>query len=167
MSILHSVLSRFSLNLAAYAGDEPLMQAVVSASANVIVADGEMSGEEFETALAGMRAHPILEKGYDLLMLEDALYEAIGRARTRAGRIENLRRVTSLVGRPIEQRQDVFLLAADVADQDGIADIEERALGEIAGALAIDKVALLRVAQALPVPSDPVTGDGPVHLGRG
>lgn len=150
MGLLHSILSRFSTKAAAYAGDEPLMQAAVSAAANVIVADGELSGEEFETALVGMKANPILEKGYDTLMLESELYDGIARARTRAGRVENLRRTGAIVDRPIEQRHDVFLIAADVADQDGISEIEDRALAEIAEALAVDKSALLHTALARP-----------------
>ncbi|MCJ2099677.1 tellurite resistance TerB family protein [Methylobacterium sp. E-046] len=128
MNVLKDLLTSFSRTVMAYAGDEALMQAEISAAANVIVADGEVAGDEFETALIGLRANPIIEKGYDLLMLEEALYEAIARARTRAGRVENLRRVTAIAGRPMEQRQDAFLVATDVADHEGISDIEDRAL---------------------------------------
>ena len=56
------------------------MQAGVSAAANVIVAAGEVAGAEIETALTGVLASPILQKGYDVLMLEEALYEAISYA---------------------------------------------------------------------------------------
>ncbi len=151
MSLLHSMLSRFNLSVAAYAGDEPLMQAAVSAASNVIVADGEMSGDEFDAAILGMSANPILEKGYDALMLESELYEGIARARTRAGRVENLRRIAGIAERPVQQRHDVFLIAADVADQEGISPIEDRALVEIAAALGVDKAALLQVALAKPM----------------
>ena len=41
----------------------------------------------------------------------------------------------------------MFLIAADVADHEGISDVEQRALSEIADALTIDKAALLQVAQ--------------------
>lgn len=143
---LAQILTRFRQTVTAYAGDEALMQAGVSAAANVIVADGEVAGEEFETALTGVMASPILEKGYDVLMLEEALYDAIGRARTRAGRVENLRRAAAIAGRPAEQREGVFLVAVDVADHDGIAEIEHAALSEIAAALLVDKAALLRTA---------------------
>ena len=147
MTFIHTLLGRFGQTISAYAGDEMLMQAGISAAANVIVADGEVAGDEFETALLGMRANPILEKGYDTLMLEEALYDGIARARTRAGRVENLRRVAALAQRPVAQRHDVFLIAADVADHEGISPVEERALSEIADALTIDKAALLQVAQ--------------------
>ena len=150
MNALKDLLTRFGRTITAYAGDEALMQAGISAAANVIVADGEVAGDEFETALVGLRANPIIEKGYDLLMLEEALYEAIARARTRAGRVENLRRVAAIAGRPMEQRQDAFLVAADVADHEGVSEIEDRALAEIAAALLVDKAGLL---EAVPVRS--------------
>lgn len=124
------------------------MRAAVSAAANVNVADGEVMSKEFKTALKGVLASPILEKGYDALTREEALYDAIGRARTRAGRIDDLRWVAELAGRPADQRESVFLVASDVADHDGIAEIEDTALSEIAAALIVNKMALLR---SLPV----------------
>ncbi|GJE58017.1 tellurite resistance TerB family protein [Methylobacterium trifolii] len=146
MSLLRDIFGRMALTVSAYAGDKALMLAAVSAAANVIVADGEVAGPEFETALAGMRAHPILEKGYDTLMLESELYDGIARARTRAGRAENLRHVATVAGRPQDQREAVFLIAADVADHEGISTIEATALSEIAAALGVDEAALLRAS---------------------
>ncbi|UIY43522.1 tellurite resistance TerB family protein [Methylobacterium radiotolerans] len=148
MPFVQDLIARFRQTVTAYAGDDALMQAGVSAAANVIVADGEVAGAEFETALTGVLASPILEKGYDVLMLEEALYEAIGRARTRAGRADNLRRIAAIAGRPAEQRESVFLVAADVADHDGIVELEHAALAEIAAALLVDKAALLRTVPA-------------------
>lgn len=153
MNALKDLLTRFGRTFTAYAGDEALMQAGISAAANVIVADGEVAGDEFETALVGLRANPIIEKGYDLLMLEEALYEAIARARTRAGRVENLRRVAAIAGRPMEQRQDAFLVAVDVADHEGISEIEDKALTEIAVALIVNKSELMQTAVARTTPS--------------
>lgn len=150
MSLVADFLTRVARAVTAYAGDETLMQAAVSAAANVIVADGEVAGEEFETALTGVLASPILEKGYDALMLEEALYEAIGRARTRAGRADNLRRIEAIAGRPADQRESVFLVAADVADHEGIAEIEHAALADIAKALVVDKARLLAAVAARP-----------------
>ncbi|RVU21119.1 tellurite resistance TerB family protein [Methylobacterium oryzihabitans] len=143
MGYLHDIVDRFRRTVTAYAGDDALMRAAVSASANVIVADGEVAGEEFEAALAGLRADPVLEKGYDGPMLQEELYDAIGRARTRAGRRQNLHAIEAVAGRPLEQRQSVFLIAADVADHEGISPVEHRALGEIAAALGLDMAALL------------------------
>ncbi|RUP18543.1 tellurite resistance TerB family protein [Methylobacterium sp.] len=146
MPLIRDLLARFRQTVTAYAGDDALMQAGVSAAAKVIVADGEVAGDELETALAGVLASPILEKGYDVLMLDEALHEAIGRAGTRAGRAENLRRVAAIAGRPMDQRAGVFRVAADVADHDGIAAIERAALSEIAAALLVDADALREAA---------------------
>ncbi len=143
MNIFQDIVARFSQTVTAYAGDTVLMQAMVSAAANVIVADGEVAGDEFDTALAGIQANPIVEKGYDRLMLESELYDGIARARTRAGRAENLRRVAGLHERDEAERNATFLVAADVADLDGISPLEATALDEIAVALGVDKAALL------------------------
>lgn len=153
MNIFQDIVSRFSQTVTAYAGDKVLMQAMVSAAANVMVADGEIASAEFDTALAGLQANPILEKGYDRLMLESELYDGIARARTRAGRAENLRRVAAIDGRGQEEREATFLVAADVADLDGIADVEAQALEEIAVALGLDRAALLAASPVRrPVP---------------
>ena len=144
MSLLRDLLGQVGRTVTAYAGDKALMLAAVSASANVIVADGEVAGPEFDVALHGLTADPVLMKGYDALMLETELYEGIARARTRLGRAENLRHVAAVAERPVTQRENVFLIAADVADADGISNIEASALGEIAAALLVDGIGLLR-----------------------
>jgi tellurite resistance protein len=151
MTFLRSFFDRLTGTVTAYAGDRVLMLAAVSASANVIVADGEVAGDEFDAALNGLRADPILEKGYDSLMLETELYEAIARARTRLGRAENLRHVAAAAGRPQSQRDNVFLIAADVADADGISTIEATALAEIAAALQVDGQSLLQSSPVRPM----------------
>ncbi|MCJ2124085.1 Tellurite resistance protein TerB, partial [Methylobacterium sp. J-077] len=46
MNALKDLLTRFGRTVTAYAGDEALMQAGISAAANVIVADGEVAGDE-------------------------------------------------------------------------------------------------------------------------
>jgi tellurite resistance protein len=143
MGVFQDFVGRFTQNVTAYIGDRALMEAAVSAAANVILADYEVDEEEIEAALAGMRANPILEKGYDTLKLEAELFEGIARARTRAGRAENLRFVTAIAEREVAQRKSVFLIAADVADQAGISPVEHTALSEIAAALGVDKDALL------------------------
>lgn len=143
MGVFHEFFGRFSQNVTAYLGDRALMEAAVSAAANVILADYEIDEEEIEVALTGMRANPILEKGYDTLKLEAELFEGIARARTRAGRAENLAFVSAIADREPAQRKSVFLIAADVADQAGISAVEHAALAEIAGALGVDKDALL------------------------
>ncbi len=130
--------------MGAYDGDESLIQAAVSAAANVIVADGEIAGQELQTALTDVLASPIMEKGLDVARLEEVLQEAMVRARTRFGRDDNLRRVEAIADRPVALRERVFLIAADVADHDGIAAVEHAALDQIASALRVDRIRLLQ-----------------------
>ncbi|TXN53297.1 Tellurite resistance protein TerB, partial [Methylobacterium sp. WL2] len=59
----------------------------------------------------------------------------------------------AIAGRPMEQRQDAFLVAADVADHEGVSEIEDKALTEIAAALIVDKAALMQTAVARTTPS--------------
>jgi tellurite resistance protein len=89
-------------------------------------------------------ASQVIEKGYDLQSLDAALQDAIIRARTRFGRDDNLSRVEAIADRPAEQRERIFLIAADVADHEGIAEVEHTALAQIASALSVDGVRLLR-----------------------
>ena len=143
MGFFQDALIRFNRAVKSFAGDATFMQAAVAAAANVIVADGQTDEEEIESALVSMRANPLLEKSYDTLTLEKELYEALARAELRAGRLENLRLIAAIEDRPLEHRQHVFLIAADVADKGGITDTEHRVLDEIARVLDVEKVALL------------------------
>jgi tellurite resistance protein len=144
MSLVDQFLAQAARALGIYEGDEILIQAAVSAAANVIVADGEVAGEELQTALTDVLASQVIEKGYDLQSLDAALQDAIIRARTRFGRDDNLSRVEAIADRPAEQRERIFLIAADVADHEGIAEVEHTALAQIASALSVDGVRLLR-----------------------
>lgn len=144
MSLVDQFLAQAARALGIYEGDEILIQAAVSAAANVIVADGEVAGEELQTALTDVLASQVIEKGYDLQSLDAALQDAIIRARTRFGRDDNLSRVEAIADRPTEQRERIFLIAADVADHEGIAEVEHTALAQIASALSVDGVRLLR-----------------------
>lgn len=153
MGLLQDLASRIADGIAAFTGDRVLMQAMVAAASNVIVADGDVDNEEIEAALAGMRANPILEKAYGTLTLEGELFEGIERARTRTGRAENLQLVAAIADRAVAQRNSAFLIAADVADYEGISEIEHQALDEIAAALDVDKAALLAASTAYPRPA--------------
>ena len=149
MGIFQDLIQRVT----AHIGDKTLMLAAVSAASNVIVADSEVDEGEVETALVAMRANSIIEKGYDTLMLEAELFDGIARARTRVGRVDNLRRVAAVAERSIDQRNGVFLIAADAADHEGISDVEHQALKEIAIALVVEKETLLRLAHVKPSPT--------------
>lgn len=143
MGFFQSALARLNRAVQSYAGDGVFMQAAVAAAAHVIAADSVADEEEIEAALVSLRANPILEKSYDTLTLEQELYEALARSELRAGRLENLELVRAIADRPIEHRQHVFLIAADVADQGGISETEHKALDGLAEALGVDKAALL------------------------
>lgn len=143
MGFFQDALIRFNRAVKSLAGDAVFMQAAVAAAANIIVADGETDEEEIESALVSMRANPLLAKSYDTLTLEKELYEALARAELRAGRLENLRLIAAIEDRPIEHRQHVFLIAADVADKGGITETEHKVLDEIARVLDVEKIALL------------------------
>ncbi|MFG6497793.1 molybdopterin-dependent oxidoreductase, partial [Fictibacillus sp. UD] len=84
MSIFQDAILRFGRTIMSYAGDAVFLQASVSSAANVIVADGDVAEEEIESAIAGIRANPILEKSYDTLRVEQELYEAIARGKIKA-----------------------------------------------------------------------------------
>ncbi|WP_407520435.1 tellurite resistance TerB family protein [Methylobacterium oryzisoli] len=143
MGLFQDAFTRFGRVVRSYSGDTAFLHAAVSATANVIMADREIDEDEIETALSVMSANPILQKSYGVLKLEQELHEAIARAKSRAGRIENMRYVSAITERPTEQRQDVFLIAADVADQGGISELEHKVLDEVAESLGIDKAHLL------------------------
>jgi tellurite resistance protein len=57
--------------------------------------------------------------------------------------MENKRNIEALVARDATVRQDVFLIAADVADQGGIGAEEEKVLIDIGGLLNLDAKKLL------------------------
>lgn len=144
MGLVDDFVARVARTMGAYDGDESLIQAAVSAAANVIVADGEIAGQELQTALTDVLASPIMEKGLDVARLEELLQESMVRARTRFGRDDNLGRVAAIADRPVALRERVFLIAADVADHDGIAAVEHVALQQIASALRVDRIRLLQ-----------------------
>jgi tellurite resistance protein len=122
--------------------DAIVLDAAIAAAVHVIIADGEAAEAEFAAATEGLRTQFDCEPPFEADALTDRLHAAAGRARTRSGRIENLRHVAALAGRPMGERQAVFLLAADVADVEGTSTIEERALAEIAAALDVNRTGL-------------------------
>ena len=80
---------------------------------------------------------------YSASQIEEALTAALARAKSRAGRMENKRFIESLMARDITVRQDIFLIAADVADQGGIGDQERVVLADIGKLLNVDDNKLL------------------------
>lgn len=144
MGILSNLVSSGKRAVASYNGDTAFLAAATSAAANVIYADGKVEESELDAAISGMAANPILAASYTASKIEDGLTQALARAKTRAGKMENRRFIEAVAARPLELRQDVFLIGADVADADGsMGDDERRVLDEVAKILNVDAGKLL------------------------
>lgn len=143
MSILKNLKARLASAVTTYTGDTVFLKAAAAAAANVTAADGTIADAEVDAALAGMMANEVLRGFYTPAKIEEAVSNALNNAKTRAGRAVNRRDIEALATRPPEQRQDVFLIAADVADSDTLGDAERKALEEIGKALNVDAAKLL------------------------
>lgn len=143
MGIFSNLLSNAKRTITSYAGDNSFLKGVASAAANVTAADGSIDDNEVEAAIAGMQANPLVAASYNSSQIEEALGAALVRAKTRAGRMENKRFIEALMARDVGVRQDVFLIAADVADQGGIGAQEQVVLNDIAKLLNVDGTKLL------------------------
>lgn len=143
MGFLANLLARAEKTVTSYSGDSAFLHGVAAAAANVTAADGQIDDSEIDAAISGMQANPIVSASYSASQIEDALTNALRHAKTRAGRMENKRAIEALMSRPSDLRQDVFLIAADVADDGGIGAEERKVLDEIANALNLDAKKLL------------------------
>lgn len=143
MGFLSNLLAKAEKTVASYSGDASFLAGVAAAAANVTAADGSIDDDEIDAAIAGMQANPIVGASYSGTQIEDALNAALRRAKSRSGRMENKRAIEELMSRSVDLRQDVFLIAADVADNGGIGDEERKVLDEIAKALNLDANKLL------------------------
>ncbi|WP_315740006.1 Tellurite resistance protein TerB [Bradyrhizobium sp. SZCCHNR1093] len=149
MGFLSSLLNQAEKAINSYTGDKAFLAGVAAAAANITAADGSIDDAEINAAISGMLANPIVSASYGASQIEEALNAALTRAKSRAGRMENKRAIEALMTREINLRQDVFLIAADVADQDaangekGIGKDERVVLAEIAKALNVDDNKLL------------------------
>ena len=143
MGFLDAVLDRTKRTLATYTGDSAFLAAASAAAANVTAADGSIDDAEIDTAISGMMANKILAASYTPAKIEEALNAALTNAKSRAGRAVNKRAIEAISTRDIELRQDVFLIAADVADNNGIGADEKKVLDDIAKSLNVDGAKLL------------------------
>ncbi|WP_315768578.1 MULTISPECIES: Tellurite resistance protein TerB [unclassified Bradyrhizobium] len=143
MGFLSNLLKQADKAINSYTGDKAFLAGVAAAAANVTAADGSIDDAEINAAISGMLANPIVSASYSASQIEEALNAALARAKSRAGRMENKRAIEALMTRDISARQDVFLIAADVADQDGIGDQERVVLADIGKALNVDDNKLL------------------------
>lgn len=143
MSFLKNFLAKAEKTLVTYTGDKVFLAGVAAAAANVTAADGSIDDNEIDAAISGMQANPIVSASYTGPQIEEALNVALTRAKSRAGRMENKRAIEALQTREISVRQDVFLIAADTADQGGIGNEEKTVLVEIGKLINVDAEKLL------------------------
>ena len=71
------------------AGDTKFLHAACAATANVAAADGNIDDSEQDAALKGMLENSILKGNFTSSEIESAFVAACGRAKSRAGRLEN------------------------------------------------------------------------------
>ena len=148
MSLLEDFVSRIAKGVSAFIGDQDLMNAAVSAAAQVMTSDDEVAHEELETALVDLKADEAISKGYLNSTIEGELSAGIDRACSTEGRKENLRLLSAIKDRPVQERNSVFLIALDVAAaHGGISSVEGTVLNAIADVLAVDKMGLIEIAK--------------------
>ncbi|MGM5019224.1 Tellurite resistance protein TerB [Tardiphaga sp. 367_B4_N1_1] len=143
MSFISKIFSDARKVVNSYVGDDAFLKGVASAAANVTAADGKIEEDEQDAAIAGMQGNALVSASFNSTQISDAYGMALIRAKTRAGRMENKRYIEALVSRDATVRQDVFLIAADVADQGGIGDQEMVVLQDIGKLLNLDANKLL------------------------
>jgi tellurite resistance protein len=143
MSFLQKLVGDATAAFTKYKGDTVFLNALAAACANVTAADGVIEDAEIESAIAGISNKPELKAAFTPAAIESALTEALNNAKTRHGRMTNIRAIQAMAARPAEQKQDVFLIAADVADNGGIGQDEHKVLDTIAKELGVDKGKLL------------------------
>jgi tellurite resistance protein len=143
MNLITKLFSDARKAVNSYAGDDSFLKGVASAAANVTAADGVVEDSEVDAAIKGMQSNAIVSASFNSTQISDAYGLALIRAKTRAGRMENKRNIEALVSRDATVRQDVFLIAADVADQGGIGPEEMVVLTDIGGLLNLDAKKLL------------------------
>lgn len=138
MGFLDNVLSKISSDFSKYAGDSAFLTAAVAASALVVNADGKIDDSEINAALKGLSGNAKLATAYKASVIESELTAAINSSKSRAGKITLNRALEAVSTRPLEQRQDIILIAADVADDGDIGSEEKDVLIGIGKLINID-----------------------------
>jgi tellurite resistance protein len=143
MGFLTNILKRSKEELSKYSKDTAFLTAAVAASALVINADGLIEDAEQDAAIAGLTGNAILAANFTGAAIESELSTAINQSKTRAGKQTLKRALESMITRPATMREDIFLIAADVADQGGIGEEETAVLKDIGKILNLDAARLL------------------------
>ena len=120
-------------------GNADFLEAVCAAASLVAAADGSIDESEIEAAISGVSNNATLAKIYTPSQIEEEMNKQLRRATTIAGKMQLKREITEIVQKNSAIREDVFLIAADVANADGnIGDAERKTLGVIASLLGVD-----------------------------
>lgn len=144
MGFFSNLLKSGQQAVATYSGDRVFLAAGCAACANVIGADGQVEDNEIDIALTGMRNNPIISASFSTSDIDAELSKALSNAKSRAGRADNRAAIEAVSSRPAADKERIFLIAADVADNGGIGDEEKQALLTIAQMLGVNGEKLLQ-----------------------
>ena len=127
-----------------YSGKRDFLEATCAAAALVTAADGKIEDSEIEAAVTSMSDHKTLSVAYSGAEIEDEMTKALRKAKTISGKAGLKREIEEVASKDRALREDVFLIAADVADStDGIGEAERKMLDTVATLLRVDSKALL------------------------
>lgn len=120
-----------------YGGNKDFLEAVCASAALIAAADGEVEDAEVESILEACKTNDKLAAAYKQHEVEEVLTKMLTKAKTRAGKMSLKRELGDVTDH--QMKEDVFLMALDVAESDGqIEDAEKPVLLEIAGIYGLD-----------------------------
>lgn len=122
-----------------YAESKDFLEAVCAAAARVAAADGEISNEEEKHTHDLILNHKVLGALYSKTEIENTVNTMLSKAHTFSGKLQLKREVEDVATKPKQMREDVFIIAYDVANADGnVGDEEQKVLDKLAKELSID-----------------------------
>jgi tellurite resistance protein len=125
-----------------YSGKKDFLEAAAAAGVLAARANG-IDDNEIAALVDTISSMPALTSNYSVPEIEEEVEKAINRSKTAVGRAGLRREVTDVARKDITLREDVFLVAVEVASGDGIDAKEEAVLRDIANILSVnyDKLA--------------------------
>lgn len=120
-----------------FSGRTDFLEAVCAACALVAAADGDLSDDELAAAVTAVKANAALTAAFDARAIEKTMDTMCNRAVGRVGKAGLLKEISEIKS-DLEMAETVLLAALDVADQNGISDVEKAVLAKIAAELSLD-----------------------------
>lgn len=120
-----------------FAGKTDFLEAVCAAAALLAAADGDISDNEIDKAMAAVKSNASLAGAFDARSIEATMTTMISRANNRVGK-NGLRNEIGDIKKDFDMAETVLLAALDVADDGGIGDAEMAELRKIADLLGLD-----------------------------